>query len=194
MAPWVSSICLHRHFCVFVTSYLGWQGLSLWPSGKESSWQCWRCGFDPWVGKILWRRRQQSTPGLAWRIPWTDRSLAGYSPWGCKESDMPEQLDNNNLGWHGYPHARAWVILGENMTPAILSQSISSHFYPFDALSQNLVPLAKQNANHLGSFQIHSGRGKAERRTAGAVQVTTQSTHTATLTSSQHNSCSWFCF
>ena len=23
---------------------------------------------------------------LAWRIPWTG-SLAGYSPWGCKESD-----------------------------------------------------------------------------------------------------------
>ena len=21
---------------------------------------------------------------LAWRIPWTERSLADYSPWGCK--------------------------------------------------------------------------------------------------------------
>ena len=32
---------------------------------------------------------------LAWRIPWTE-SLAGYSPWGCREleseSDMTEQL------------------------------------------------------------------------------------------------------
>ena len=26
---------------------------------------------------------------LAWRIPWTG-ILAGYSPWGHKESDMPE--------------------------------------------------------------------------------------------------------
>ena len=25
---------------------------------------------------------------LAWRIPWTERILAGYSPWGCKELDM----------------------------------------------------------------------------------------------------------
>ena len=24
---------------------------------------------------------------LAWRIPWTERSLAGYSPWGRRESD-----------------------------------------------------------------------------------------------------------
>ena len=27
---------------------------------------------------------------LAWRIPLGQRSLAGYSPWGCKESDMTE--------------------------------------------------------------------------------------------------------
>ena len=27
---------------------------------------------------------------LAWRIP--QRTLAGYSPWGCKELDMTEQL------------------------------------------------------------------------------------------------------
>ena len=29
---------------------------------------------------------------LAWRIPWTERSLAGYSPWGHKKSDMTECL------------------------------------------------------------------------------------------------------
>ena len=28
---------------------------------------------------------------LAWRIPWTEE-LAGYSPWGRKESDTTEQL------------------------------------------------------------------------------------------------------
>ena len=32
---------------------------------------------------------------LAWRIPW-QRSLVGYSPWGHKELDMTEQLNNNN--------------------------------------------------------------------------------------------------
>ena len=24
---------------------------------------------------------------LAWRIPWTEESLAGYSPWGRKQPD-----------------------------------------------------------------------------------------------------------
>ena len=29
---------------------------------------------------------------LAWRIPYGQRSLAGYSPWGHKESDMTERV------------------------------------------------------------------------------------------------------
>ena len=29
---------------------------------------------------------------LAWRIPWTERSLAGCSRWGCKETDTTERL------------------------------------------------------------------------------------------------------
>ena len=27
---------------------------------------------------------------LAWRIPWTEELVHGYSPWGCKELDMTE--------------------------------------------------------------------------------------------------------
>ena len=30
---------------------------------------------------------------LAWRIPWTERSLVGYSPWGCRESDTTEATE-----------------------------------------------------------------------------------------------------
>ena len=33
---------------------------------------------------------------LAWRIPWTE-SLVGHSPWGCKESDMTEQLSTASI-------------------------------------------------------------------------------------------------
>ena len=35
---------------------------------------------------------------LAWRIP-MERRLEGYTPWGCKELDMTEQLNTaqNNL-------------------------------------------------------------------------------------------------
>ena len=37
---------------------------------------------------------------LAWRIPWTE-GPGGCSPWGHKESNMTEQL-NNNSNYHIY--------------------------------------------------------------------------------------------
>ena len=43
-------------------------------SGKEPTCQCQRHKrhrFDPWVGKIPWRRAWQPAPILAWRISWT---------------------------------------------------------------------------------------------------------------------------
>ena len=48
--------------------------------------------FDPWVGKIPWRRKWQSTPGLVPGKSHGQRSLVGYSPWGRKESDTTERL------------------------------------------------------------------------------------------------------
>ena len=40
----------------------GLNGLPWWLSGKESACQCRRCGFNPWVRKIPWRRKGQPTP------------------------------------------------------------------------------------------------------------------------------------
>ena len=48
--------------------------------------------FDPWVGKIPWRRKWQPTPVFLLGKSHGWRSLVGYSPWDCKESDMTEQL------------------------------------------------------------------------------------------------------
>ena len=47
-------------------------------SGKEPTSQCRRrkrCEFDPWVGKIPWRRAQQSTPVFLPRESHGQRSL-----------------------------------------------------------------------------------------------------------------------
>ena len=51
-----------------------------------------RLGFDPWVGKILWRRAWQSIPVFLPGEFYGQRNLAGYSPWDCKEWDTTEQL------------------------------------------------------------------------------------------------------
>ena len=49
-------------------------------------------GFEPWVGKILWRRKWQSIPVLLPGKSHGQRSLVGYSLWGHKELDTTEQL------------------------------------------------------------------------------------------------------
>ena len=75
---------------------LGFHGSSV---GKESTCNAEDPGFDSWVRKIPWRRDRLPTliflgfPG-GWEDPGClenlhgQRSLAGYSPWGRKESDM----------------------------------------------------------------------------------------------------------
>ena len=63
-------------------------GLPRWHSAKESACQsrrCKGCGFDPWVGKIPWRRAWQPTSVFLPGKSHGQRSLGGYSPWGHKE-------------------------------------------------------------------------------------------------------------
>ena len=72
--------------------YLIW-GFPGGTSGKEPICQYRtqkRRGFDPWVRKIPWRRAQQPTPVFLPRAFHELGSLAGYSPWGGKESDTTE--------------------------------------------------------------------------------------------------------
>ena len=52
-----------------------------------------RHGFDPWVRKIPWSRKWQPIPIFLPGKFHGKRNLAGYSQWGCKESDTTEQPD-----------------------------------------------------------------------------------------------------
>ena len=46
-----------------------------------------RLMFDPWVGEIPWTRKWQLVPLILPGKSHGQRSLAGYSPWGCRELD-----------------------------------------------------------------------------------------------------------
>ena len=62
-------------------------------SGKEPACQCRRykrCRFNPWTGKIPWRRKWQPTSVFFPGKSHGQRSLAGYGPWGRPASDMLE--------------------------------------------------------------------------------------------------------
>ena len=47
--------------------------------------------FNPWVGKVPWRRAWQPTLIFLPEKSHRQRILAGYSPCGCKESDTTQQ-------------------------------------------------------------------------------------------------------
>ena len=54
--------------------------------------QCKRPRVHPWGRKIPWRREWQPTPVFLPGEFHGQRSPAGYSLWGCKESDTTERL------------------------------------------------------------------------------------------------------
>ena len=62
-------------------------------SGKEPAYQCRRpkrCGFEPWVGKIPWRRTWQPTPVFLLGESHGQGSLMGCGPQAHKELDTTE--------------------------------------------------------------------------------------------------------
>ena len=57
------------------------------PSSSDSKESACNAGgpeFSPWVRQIPWRRKWQPTPVFLPGEFHGQRSLAGYSPWGCK--------------------------------------------------------------------------------------------------------------
>ena len=59
-------------------------------AGKESAFNAGDLGSISGFGRFPWRREWLSTP-VFWPGEFHgQRSLQGYSPWGCQESDMTE--------------------------------------------------------------------------------------------------------
>ena len=73
--------------------------------------------FDSWVRKIPWRRKWQPTPVFLPGKSHGWRSLAGYSPWGCKsQAGLSDSMTTTIKGhtaqlWREVGKA-AWRALG----------------------------------------------------------------------------------
>ena len=63
-------------------------GLPWWLGGNESACQWRRRGFNPWSRKIPWERKWQLTPVFLPGRSHGQRSLVGYSPWGCSLTQL----------------------------------------------------------------------------------------------------------
>ena len=110
---------------IFFNFYLG---IFCGSDGRKICLQCRRPGLHPCLGKITYRRNCLPTPVFLPGAFHGERSLADYSPWGRKESDMTEPLTFSllfiSLGasglncsmqnlwlWHvGFSRCGAWAL------------------------------------------------------------------------------------
>ena len=93
-------------------------------SSKEppcQSRRCKRCGFDPWVRKIPWRRKWQPTAVFLLKESHGQRSLAGYGPWGHMTEDVLH-VNSYNMA------AMGWIIFSPKYVE-ILTPSICEHAF-----------------------------------------------------------------
>ena len=78
-------------------------GLSRWHSGNKSVCQHRSLeghGFNPWVGKIPWKRKGQPNPVFCTGESHGQRSLVGYCPWDHKESDRTKATQYITCMWN----------------------------------------------------------------------------------------------
>ena len=144
-------------------------GLPRWLSDKESA--CRRHEFVPWIGTIPWRRKWQPTTVFLPGKSHGQRSLASYSPWSCNESDMTQQLNNNNKGVVAYTRQLSgwrgprWVshghcpegagVLGERMGPPS-EEVILTKQEGWETSSEVQVPLNLILSWELEEFELGS--------------------------------------
>ena len=89
-----TNIFSHLLGCLFTLLIVSFDAQDF-PGGSDGKSVCLQCGtpgFDPWVGKIPWRRKWQPTPVLLPGKSHGQRNQVGYNPWGHKESETTEQL------------------------------------------------------------------------------------------------------
>ena len=97
MEPSVWRACI-TNLCLFSDKYR-------WLSGSRICLQCRRlrrCRFDPWVGKIPWRR--------AWQL--SALFLPGESPW-TEELGQLQTTVSQRVGdhWRGWAHTSAFMVI-----------------------------------------------------------------------------------
>ena len=59
--------------------------------------ECRSLGFDPWVGKIPWRKKWQPASVFLPGESHGQRSLVGYGPWGHKSQTWPSSYQGDRL-------------------------------------------------------------------------------------------------
>ena len=93
LSPIIFHVFHVEKFCIYINVYLELPRASLGGSEvKASACNTGDLGSIPGSGRSPWRRKWQPTPVFLPGESHGQRSLVGYSPRGCKESDTTEWL------------------------------------------------------------------------------------------------------
>ena len=95
---------------IYIVLYGNNRGLPWWLRWYSICLQCRRPRFDPWVGKIPWRRKWQPTPVFLPGKSHGRWSLVGYCSWSRKGLDTTEWLHFHSL------YGNRWVLHTSSLT------------------------------------------------------------------------------
>ena len=155
---------------------------------------------ETWVRSLSWedpleKEMAAHSSTLAWRIPW-GRSLVGYSPWGCKESDTTEWLHFTflydwNVNWLFQSCDHCWVfqICWHIECSTLTASSFRIWNSSAGILSPTLAFLEKEMATHSSTlaWRIPWGRSLVGYTPWGCKELdTTGRLHSHSLTHSNN--------
>ena len=136
--------CLYFFSQLLITYFIKQWGFPEWHNSKQFTYQCRRCKrcrLDTWVGKITWSRKWQPNPVFLAGESREQRSLVGYSPWGCKESDMTEYTHT-----HTHTHTHTLRDRSETFCNTIKSVTLCNFVFQSEwQLSSSYYTLYKQS-------------------------------------------------
>ena len=135
--------------------------------GKASAYNVGRPKFDPRIRKIPWRRNGnplQYSCGESHGL----RSLAGYSSWGRKESDMTERLHFTLLQNNGY------ILLCCTLFPCFYLTNPLLYLVPYSMLFSSwpftiVIPICSQDMKRdkRGRYRGRKRKGEEKGRERG---------------------------
>ena len=102
-------------------------GFPVGSDGKESAHKMGDLGSIPSLGRSLEEGHGNPLQYSCPENPHGQRSLAGYSPWGCKESDMTEQVSTSAVLNCSKSHVEATII--EQMVAVVVILLLIAIFF-----------------------------------------------------------------